>query len=74
MRMKRKYSKSRKSFFLGAITTFNINGSPIELRNTKNIEASWHNVGVFYKRAMDNISERKGLSRRFSEEGELETY
>ena len=74
MRMRRKYSKSRKSFFLGAMTSFSIVGSPIEFRNYKNIEASWHNVGVFYKRALDNISEREGLPRRFSGEGELETY
>lgn len=74
MEMERKYSKSRKSFFLGAMTSFSVVGIPLESRNSPNIEASWYNVGVFYKRAMENISERRGLNRRFLDEGELDTY
>lgn len=60
--------------FKGAFTAFDIMGAPLEIRKSSNIEASWHNVGVFYKRAMEHNAVQKGLNRRFQKEGELEVY
>jgi len=70
----RKQSAKRKSIIKGASTTFNIMGGGIEERNQRNVEVSWYNVGIYYKRAMDRMSINGGYQRRFLEEGELETY
>ena len=71
---KGKRNRVRKSLFSGAKTSFDIMGGTIETRRNLNIDTSWYNVGVFYIRAMDNISVERGLNRRFLEEGELDTY
>jgi hypothetical protein len=65
---------SKRPVLLGAVTAFSIMGGDLEVRRSGNIEASWNNVGVFFKRAMNNTSEQKGLKKRFLEEEELETF
>ncbi len=72
MKNKRKYRR-RKSLFIGANSAFNIVGDDLEMRRVDNIEASWFNVGIFFKRSINNVSLGNGYGNRYSSE-ELETF
>lgn len=65
--------QSKKKLVLkGFLSTFNISGEDLEHRANNNLEASWYNVGVFYRRALGINADRKGLNNRFSSR-DLET-
>ena len=63
----------RKSVAVGAISSFSINGEGLGLRDVDNIEASWYNVGIYFKRAINKMSITNNHRDRYSRE-ELETY
>ena len=63
----------RKSFTKGASTAFDIMGDDLELRNNDNLATSWYNVGIYFKRAINNVSKKNNYGNRYSPE-ELETY
>ncbi|NCQ10783.1 MAG: hypothetical protein GW809_01255 [Bacteroidetes bacterium] len=58
----------------GAITAFNLKGAELEHRNVNNIQASWHNVGVYFKRGMNTTSEINNLPKRFKKDDLEYTY
>ena len=68
-------STNRKAKLMakGAISAFNATGKGLETRDSDNIEASWYNVGVFFKRSIDKLSIATKQQHRYSRE-ELETY
>ncbi|MBT0810090.1 hypothetical protein KIH41_02195 [Litoribacter ruber] len=72
--MKKKPKKRKKSpLNEGMETSFSIMGEGLSQRKSDNLESSWFNVGIYFKRAMNNVSVNRGLGSRFSED-ELETY
>ena len=71
-RKRRKNKAIRSSLLAGVNSTYNIMGDGLELRDCDNLEASWYNVGIFFRRSINHVSLDRSKKNRYTPE-ELET-